>query len=130
MLAASGEPGKTIPPTVRTMAILESAGAPCQRSTARVNARRTRGSSNGFLFWFGVNRLPQFQSLDCTVILSPSAFPTVVLGRWRHAAELDRGAVGADRLDTDRLFVGIDPGEAVEIRQAFVVIVRVFDAFD
>jgi ABC-type transport system substrate-binding protein len=28
LVAASGDPGKTIPPTVRTIAILDSAGAP------------------------------------------------------------------------------------------------------
>jgi hypothetical protein len=31
---------------------------------ARVKARRTRTSSNGFLWWFGVIRFPQFQSLS------------------------------------------------------------------
>jgi len=44
--------------------IRDSAGAPCQRSIARVNARRTRASSNGFLWWLGVIRFPQFQSLS------------------------------------------------------------------
>src|SRR5882757_44139 len=72
-VAASGEPGKTIPPTVCTLAILASLGAPCQRSIAKVSARRTRGSSNGFLLWLGSMIPPQFQSLSCTVILSPSA---------------------------------------------------------
>src|SRR5215813_364471 len=71
--AASGDPGKTTPPTVRTVAILARASAPFQRSMARVSARRTRTSSNGFFFWFGVKMLPQFRSLSCTVILSPSA---------------------------------------------------------
>jgi hypothetical protein len=44
--------------------IRDSAGAPCQRSIARVKARRTLTSSNGFLWWFGVIRFPQFQSLS------------------------------------------------------------------
>src|SRR6266404_2826925 len=73
LVAAKGEPGNTMPPTVRMIAIFDKAGAPCQRSTARVSARRTRTSSNGFFLWFGVTSRPQFQSLVCTVILSPSA---------------------------------------------------------
>src|SRR5215204_3809002 len=62
-----------MPPTVCTLAILASSGAPPQRSIARVSARRTLGSSNGFFLWLGSSRLPQFQSLCCTVILSPRA---------------------------------------------------------
>src|SRR5580704_10958428 len=73
LLLGRGEPGKTIPPTVCTLAILASLGAPCQRSIAKVSARRTRGSSNGFLLWLGSMIPPQFQSLSCAVILSPSA---------------------------------------------------------
>ena len=69
-----------MPPTVRTFAILASAGAPCHWSIASVSARRTRTSSNGFLLWLGVIRLPQFQSLVCTVILSPSS-----LTSWSRA---------------------------------------------
>ena len=53
--------------------IFDNAGAPPQRSMASVRARRTRTSSNGFFLWFGVPIRPQFQSLSCTVILSPSA---------------------------------------------------------
>src|SRR5499427_9738608 len=48
LVAASGEPGKTMPPTVFTLAILASAGAPCHWLFASVSARRTRTSSNGF----------------------------------------------------------------------------------
>jgi len=62
-VAANGEAGNTMPPTVRTLAIFDNAGAPRQRSMASVSARRTRGSSNGFFLWLGVTRLPQFQSL-------------------------------------------------------------------
>ena len=94
------------PPTVRTMAILDSAGAPFQRSIARVSARRTRTSSNGFFSWFMVTTLPQFQSLSCTAILSPSALYQLVARGRRQAAELDRGAVAADRVDAGRLLVG------------------------
>src|SRR3954454_18932924 len=72
-LAASGEPGKTMPPTVRTLAILDNASAPCQRSIARDSARRTRTSSNGFFWSLIQTTLPQFQSLSCTASLSPSA---------------------------------------------------------
>ena len=73
LVAASGEPGKTRPPTVWTVAILESAGAPFHGSIASAMARRTRTSSNGFFFWLGVTRFTQFQSLVCTVTLSPSS---------------------------------------------------------
>src|SRR5215472_15559636 len=88
LVAASGEPGKTMPPTVWTLAIFESAGAPCQRSSAKVSARRTRTSSRGFLLWFGVTIRAQFQSLVCTVILSPSAptsSSTAVGGKLRNS---------------------------------------------
>ena len=108
LVAANGEAGNTMPPTVRTLAIFDNAGAPCQRSIASVSARRTRGSSNGFFLWFGVTRLPQFQSLSCTVILSPSALTSSSRADGREAAELDRGAVGADRVDPYRLLVGED----------------------
>src|SRR6266478_654012 len=72
-VAASGDVGKTMPPTVCTLAILAISGAVCQRSIAKVSARRTRASSNGFFLWLGSRKLPQFQSLVCTVSLSPSA---------------------------------------------------------
>ena len=58
-----------MPPTVRTLAILASAGAPFHWSIASASARRTRTSSNGFFLWLGVRMLPQFQSLSCTVIV-------------------------------------------------------------
>ena len=63
-----------MPPTVCTLAIFDSAGAPCHWSIASSSALRTRTSSNGFFFEFGVIRLPQFQSLVWMVILSPSSF--------------------------------------------------------
>ena len=61
-------------PTVLMMAIFDSACAPFHWSMARNRALRTRTSSNGFFWWLGVTTLPQFQSLSCTVILSPSSF--------------------------------------------------------
>ena len=67
-VAASGEPGKTMPPTVFDTVIRAIAAALPQRSIARVRARRTRASSNGLRAWFGVISAPQFQSLSCTVI--------------------------------------------------------------
>ena len=63
LVAASGEPGNTMPPTVCTLAIFDSAGAPFHWSTASSSARRTRTSSNGLRRSLGVIRLPQFQSL-------------------------------------------------------------------
>ena len=80
-----------MPPTVRTLAIFDNAGAPCQRSMAKVSARRTRGSSNGFFWWFGVTRLPQFQSLSCTVILSPN----VLTSSSRAAGGKPRNSIAA-----------------------------------
>ena len=62
-----------MPPTVRMTETRDKAGALFQRSIARLSARRTRGSSNGLRWWFGVIRLAQFQSLSCTVSWSPSA---------------------------------------------------------
>ena len=60
-------------PTVLMMAIFDSAWAPFHWSTARNRALRTRTSSNGLRLWFGVTTLPQFQSLSCTLIWSPSS---------------------------------------------------------
>ena len=47
-------------PTVRTLATFDSAAALPQRSIAKVIARRTRTSSNGFFLWLMISRLPQF----------------------------------------------------------------------
>src|SRR5262249_23530793 len=54
----------------------------------------------------------------------------LVAHRGRKAAELDRGAVAPDRLDPDRLLVGIDTDEAVEEGQSLLVIVGVFNSLD
>src|ERR1700730_1735578 len=118
------------PPTVLTIAIFDKPGAPCQRSIANVNARRMRGSSNGFLSWLGVTALATFQSLSCTVILSPSALTKLVACCGRHAAEFDRRAVGADRLNPNRLLVGINADEAVEIGPPLMVIIGVLHTLD
>ena len=69
-----------MPPTVCTLATLDSPGAPFHWSIASASARRTRTSSNGFLPWFGVIRFSQFQSEVCTAILSPSC-----LTNWSRA---------------------------------------------
>src|SRR5438067_5946723 len=45
--------------------------------------------------------------------------------RRRQAAELDRGAVAADRIETGRLLRRQDPDDAVKIRQPLVVVIRV-----
>src|SRR5204862_3853417 len=45
--------------------------------------------------------------------------------RRRQAAELDRGAVAADRIETRRLLRRQDPDDAVKIRQPLVVVIRV-----
>src|SRR5262244_3700935 len=127
--AASGDPGKTTPPTVRTVAILARASAPFQRSMARVSARRTRTSSNGFFFWFGVKMLPQFRSLSCTVILSPSA-PTSSSRRRRQIAKIDRGAVTAYGVDPHNLLGSVETGEGVEIGQSLVIVIWVAHSLD
>ncbi len=48
-----------------------------------------------------------------------------VAGCGRHAAKLDRGAVGADCVEPGRLLWRKDPDDGVEIRQPRVVVVRV-----
>src|SRR5581483_7613940 len=54
----------------------------------------------------------------------------LVRGGRRHAAELDSGAVGADRVDPGRLLVGVDTDEPVEVREAGDEIIRVAHALD
>src|SRR5262245_45091581 len=58
LVAASGEPGNTTPPTVFTLAILASAGAPCHWSTASASARRRRGAPRVGGRFRGVGRGP------------------------------------------------------------------------
>ena len=106
-------------------AILDSAGAPFQRSIARVSARRTRASSNGFFLWFGVTRLPQFQIALLHRDLVAERADELVARGGRQVREIDRGAVAADGVDPDGLLGGIDAGEAVEVRQPSMIIIRV-----
>jgi hypothetical protein len=49
---------------------------------------------------------------------------------WLRAAEFDRGAIGADGIDPDRLPGCEQALEPIQIRLAFVVIVRIADALD
>src|SRR6266702_6744234 len=58
-LIANGPFGRMSPPTSFTMVVLERASPPPQRSTASVSARRTRGSSKGFLVEFGTTSFTQ-----------------------------------------------------------------------
>src|SRR5215469_4047977 len=51
----------------------------------------------------------------------------LVTSRRRKATELDRCPVAADRADPDRLLVGENTGEAVEIRQSPVVVIGIAD---
>ena len=60
-------------PTVCTTATCDIPGALPQRSIAKVKARRTRTSSNGFFWWLNQTPAPQFQSDDWISILSPSS---------------------------------------------------------
>ena len=126
----AASPGRRCRRRSARSAILDRAGAPCHWSIARVSARRTRTSSNGFFLWLGVRMLPQFQSLSCTAILSPSSLTQLVARRRRQAAELDRGPIGAHRVDADRLLRREDAVEPVEIGLARVVIIGVAHALD
>ena len=72
-MAAYVVPGTWTPPTSFTMVIFDSAFDPFQRSTARVRARRTRGSSQGFFSWCGTTQSAQSHGLSLTVIFEPSA---------------------------------------------------------
>src|SRR5215475_10650107 len=128
--AASGDSGKTMPPTVRRTAILARAVAPFQRSIARVRARRTLTSSKGFLLWFGVTRLPQFRSLSLHGDLFIERTDELVARRGRQVAEIDRGAIAANGVDANRLLGSVKTGEAVEIGQSRMVIIRVAHALD
>src|SRR5689334_4933362 len=52
------------------------------------------------------------------------------MGRRRQAAEFDRGAVAAQRINPRRLLLGEDAFEPIEIGQARVVIIGVADPVD
>ena len=54
----------------------------------------------------------------------------LVARRRRHAAELQRGPVAADRVDAGGLLGRVDCGEAVEIGQALAVVIGVAGAGD
>ena len=112
-------------PTVRTLAIFDSASTPRQRSIARVRARRTRTSSNGFLAWLIVTTLPQFQSLSWTAILSPSAFFNSSRAAGGKPRNSIAAAVAAQRVDPGRLLRRVDADDLVEIGLARLVVVRV-----
>ena len=103
------------------MAILDRCFEPPQRSTASVSARRTRTSSNGFFLWLGVTMQDAVPVafLDRDVLAERR--DEVVAALRRKAAELDRGLVAADRLHAQRLLVGEDRLEAVEIGLACVI---------
>jgi len=70
---------------------------------------------NGFLGVFGVTRLPQFQSLSWTVILSRARLSIRRAPRAAGRGIRRRPRSLADRVETGYLLRGIDPGEAVEI---------------
>ena len=54
----------------------------------------------------------------------------LVAGCRRQPPELDRRTIAADRLDPNRLLIGVDAGEPVEIREPPVIIVGVLDPLD
>src|SRR5260370_25732779 len=109
LVAANGDPGKTMPPTVCTLAILASCGGPCQRSIARVKARRTRTLSNGFTLVVGFQESAAVPVAGLHGELVAQRSDQFVAHRGREAAKLDRGAVPAQRVDPTRLFFRIDP---------------------
>src|SRR5262249_34389970 len=57
--------------------------------------------------------------------LVAEGFDDLIAGRGRQPAKLHRRTVAADRLDPHRLLVGKYAGKAVEIRQAFSIVVGV-----
>src|SRR5262249_42563514 len=57
-------------------------------------------------------------------------FLQLVYRRWRVAAKLGRGAVGADRIELYGLLRRIDPDKAVKVGQPLVVVMGVALSFD
>ena len=98
---------------------------PPQRSSASVSALRTRTSSKGFFFWLGVT----MQHAVPVALLHRDVLAErgdqVVAALGRKAAELDRRLVAADRLHAQRLRLGEDRLEAVEVGHARVIVVGV-----
>jgi hypothetical protein len=129
LVAASGEPGKTMPPTVRTLAILASAGAPFHWSMASASARRTRTSSNGFFWWLGV-RCCRSSSRCPAPRLVAQLLGQLVARRRRQAAELDGRAVALMASTRTDCLSAKMPIDAVEMRQALVIVVLVALALD
>src|SRR4029077_9870399 len=62
-------------------------------------------------------------------LVAERAYELIAHRGW-EAAELDRRAIGPDSVDPNRLLIGIDPGEAVQMRQALMVIVGILRALD
>src|ERR1051326_1525061 len=69
LVAATGQPGTTMPPTRRTLAARERADAPLVEGERAAHPRIVEG----LCLWLGVITALQFQSLVCTTILSPSS---------------------------------------------------------
>ena len=75
---------------------------PDLRSTAKVNALRTFGSSKGFTSWLGEANNTQFQSLSWTLILSPSALTRSSLafgGKPRNSISARPPRIACSRTD-------------------------------
>ena len=102
-----------------------SRGRRCRRRSARwrsstAPARRPSGRSPGsrrgapghrrtaFSCGLALPRCRNSRSLSCDGDLVAERVDQLVARRGRHAAELDRGAVAADRVDPGRLLVGED----------------------
>src|SRR6516164_809722 len=128
--AASGDPGKTTPPTVRTVAILDRASAPFQRSMARVSARRTRTSSNGFLFLVWREDVAAVQIALLHRNLVADSANELIARRGRQIAKINRGAVTAYGVYPHSLLGSVETGEGVEIGQSLVIVIWVTDSLD
>ena len=111
------------PPSRRRCATASS--TPRSGRAARVSARRTRLSSNGFRSWFIVTSCTQFQGLSCTVIFGPSACTRASRSaglkprNWMWARSPRMAATWADD-DGDE-----ERAVAVEVGLALVPVVRV-----
>ena len=112
------------------MAILEIPGAPPPAVDRQAQSAPNPDVVERFLLVVGGYRAGDIPITFLHRDLVAECVDQLITGRWRHAAELDRRAVGADRVDPGRLLVDEDPDNAVEIGQTLVIVIRVAYALD
>jgi hypothetical protein len=93
----------------------------------RVRARRTRASSKGF---FGGKQIAAVEIALLDGDLVAERADEFVAGGGRQIAEIDRGPIAADCVDPDGLLGSIEAGEAIEVRQPLVIVIRVAHTLD